>query len=116
MSGGVAYVLDDEARTLRAPLQQGDGEPRQAGGRRGDRSWCTASSRGTPQLTGSKRAEEILASWNQLVPPFVRVMPNDYQRVLEAQKKMRDKGLSQEEAEMAAFEQNSHDVARLGGK
>ena len=29
---------------------------------------------------------------------------------------MRDAGLSQEEAEMAAFEQNAHDVARLGGK
>jgi glutamate synthase (ferredoxin) len=43
-------------------------------------------------------------------------MPNDYRRVLETQKKMRANGLSQEEAEMAAFEQNSHDAARLGGK
>ena len=68
------------------------------------------------QLTGSKRAEEILASWNQLVPSFVRVMPNDYRRVLDAQAKMRAAGLSQEEAEMAAFEQNSKDAARLGGK
>jgi glutamate synthase (ferredoxin) len=78
MSGGVAYVLDDESR--------------------------------------SKRAEEILASWTQLVPSFVRVMPNDYRRVLEAQAKMRAAGLSQEEAEMAAFESNSKDAARLGGK
>ena len=67
-------------------------------------------------LTGSKRAEEILASWNQLWPSFVRVMPNDYRRVLETQQKMRETGLSPEEAEMAAFEQNSHDAARLGGK
>jgi hypothetical protein len=29
---------------------------------------------------------------------------------------MRETGLSPEEAEMAAFELNSHDVARLGGK
>ena len=43
-------------------------------------------------------------------------MPNDYKRVLESQKKMLDAGLSQEEAEMAAFELNSHDTARLGGK
>ena len=43
-------------------------------------------------------------------------MPNDYRRVLESQKKMLDSGLSQEEAEMAAFELNSHDTARLGGK
>jgi len=68
------------------------------------------------RMTGSKRAEEILASWNQLVPSFVRVMPNDYRRVLETQRKMRETGLSPDEAEMAAFEENSHDAARLGGK
>jgi glutamate synthase (ferredoxin) len=68
------------------------------------------------RLTGSKRAEEILASWKQLAPLFVRVMPNDYKRVLEAQKEMRASGLSQEEAEMAAFEQNARSAARLGGK
>ena len=50
------------------------------------------------------------------MPSFVRVMPNDYRRVLDAQAKMRAAGLSQEEAEMAAFEQNSKDAARLGGK
>jgi glutamate synthase (NADPH/NADH) large chain len=68
------------------------------------------------QLTGSKRAEELLASWNQWATFFVRVMPNDYRRVLETQKKMRETGLSPEEAEMAAFELNSKDTARLGGK
>jgi glutamate synthase (ferredoxin) len=68
------------------------------------------------RLTGSRRAEEILATWSNWVPFFVRVMPNDYKRVLESQKKMRETGLSAEEAEMAAFELNSHDVARLGGK
>jgi glutamate synthase (ferredoxin) len=68
------------------------------------------------RLTGSKRAQEILASWTQLIPTFVRVMPNDYRRVLDAQKKMRDAGLSQEQAEMAAFEENAKSVSRLGGK
>ncbi len=41
MSGGVAYVLD-EARRLRAPLQQGDGGPGQAGGRGRDRGGARA--------------------------------------------------------------------------
>ena len=68
------------------------------------------------ELTGSTRAEEVLAAWSQWLPFFVRVMPNDYRRVLETQKKMRDSGLSPEEAEMAAFELNSRDTARLGGK
>jgi glutamate synthase (ferredoxin) len=68
------------------------------------------------QLTGSKRAEEVLAAWNNWIPYFVRIMPHDYKRVLEAQRRMRETGLSQEQAEMAAFELNSHDLARLGGK
>ncbi|HMF42992.1 MAG TPA: glutamate synthase-related protein, partial [Polyangia bacterium] len=115
MSGGVAYVLDDEARSF---------------ARRCNKEMVSLGKLEDPeevklvhdlvsrhaQLTGSKRAEEILASWNQLVPSFVRIMPNDYRRVLEAQAKMRASGLSQEEAEMAAFEQNSKDAARLGGK
>ena len=50
------------------------------------------------------------------MPRFVRVMPNDYKRVLDAQRQMRETGLSQEEAEMAAFELNAQDAARVGGK
>jgi glutamate synthase (ferredoxin) len=115
MSGGVAYVLDDEGRTF---------------ARRCNKEMVSLGKLEAPeevklvhgllsrhaQVTGSKRAQEILASWNQLVPSFVRVMPNDYRRVLETQQKMRETGLSPEEAEMAAFELNSRDTARLGGK
>jgi glutamate synthase (ferredoxin) len=43
------------------------------------------------------------------------VIPNDYRRVLEEQAKMRAKGLSHEEAELAAFEQNSRAAARASG-
>jgi glutamate synthase (NADPH/NADH) large chain len=68
------------------------------------------------QLTGSRRALEILGAWSQWLPYFVRVMPKDYERVLAAQDEMRKAGLSPEEAEMAAFDQNSKSAARLGGK
>jgi glutamate synthase (NADPH) large chain len=114
MSGGVAYVLDEA----------------QAFERRCNKEMVSLSKLDDAeeaklvhglihrhaQLTGSKRAQEILANWSQWVPFFVRVMPNDYRRVLEAQKKMRETGLSEEEAEMAAFELNAKDTARLGGK
>jgi glutamate synthase (ferredoxin) len=115
MSGGVAYVLDDERGSFakRCNLEMvGLGkleDPEETKLLHGLISKHAA-------LTGSKRAEEILASWTQLVPMFVRVMPNDYRRVLDAQKKMREAGLSPEEAEMAAFEENAKSVARLGGK
>jgi glutamate synthase (ferredoxin) len=68
------------------------------------------------QLTGSTRASKVLVDWDYFVPRFVRVVPNDYNRVLQAQRKMRETGMSAEEAEMAAFELNVQDVARVGGK
>jgi glutamate synthase (NADPH/NADH) large chain len=68
------------------------------------------------ELTGSARARKVLVDWDYFVPRFVRVVPNDYNRVLQAQRRMRETGLSPEEAEMAAFELNAADVARVGGK
>jgi glutamate synthase (NADPH/NADH) large chain len=44
------------------------------------------------------------------------VFPNDYRRVVEQQKRFKEAGLSEEEAAMAAFEENAHDLARAGGK
>jgi glutamate synthase domain-containing protein 3 len=34
------------------------------------------------ELTGSVRATEILLTWDQSLTKFVRVMPNDYLRVI----------------------------------
>jgi glutamate synthase (ferredoxin) len=68
------------------------------------------------QLTQSARASKVLVEWDYFLPRFVRVVPNDYNRVLQAQRRMRETGLSPEEAEMAAFELNAQDVARVGGK
>ena len=114
MSGGVAYVLDEAGDFARrcnmemvslAKLEDAE-----------EIALVHGMIARHAQYTGSKRAEEILAGWSQWVPYLVRVMPNDYRRVLDAQKKMRDNGMSQEEAEMAAFEVNSHSAARVGGK
>ena len=114
MSGGVAYVLDEAGRfaghcnkEMVSLTKLDDAE---------EINIVHGMIFRHAQLTGSRRAQEILATWNNWVPFFVRVMPNDYKRVLEAQKRMRETGLSPEDAEMAAFELNSHDVARLGGK
>jgi glutamate synthase (ferredoxin) len=57
-----------------------------------------------------------LTHWAQWKPLFVRVIPDDYRRVMQAQKLMRDKGLSPEEAEMAAFQLNAKDGAQVHGK
>jgi glutamate synthase (ferredoxin) len=66
-------------------------------------------------LTGSTRGKRILEDWPRMVERFARVVPHDYRRVLEAQARMRARGMSPEEAEMAAFEENARDEARVGG-
>ena len=67
------------------------------------------------KYTRSSLGKQVLEAWDELLPRFVRVVPNDYRRVLEAQARMRQKGLSEEEAEMAAFQENTHDAMRIAG-
>ena len=55
------------------------------------------------ELTESQIATNILLNWEENLEKFVRVIPNDYGRMIEAQKRMLAQGLSKDEAEMAAF-------------
>ena len=114
MSGGVAYVMDEAGdfarRCNKEMVNLGKVEDPE------EVKLVQAMIARHAQYTGSKRAQEVLGTWSQWLPYFVRVMPKDYERVLAAQREMRAAGLSPEEAEMAAFEQNSKSAARLGGK
>ena len=65
--------------------------------------------------THSARAAKILGTWDRMAPKFVKVMPKDYKRVLQSMKRVKESGLSGDEAVMAAFEENARDVARIGG-
>jgi glutamate synthase (ferredoxin) len=67
------------------------------------------------EATGSLLAERILGSWEETLPLFVKVMPRDYRRMLEAMRTVEASGLSGEAAVMAAFELNSHELARVSG-
>ena len=112
MSGGVAWVLDepgDFARRCNTELVSlspvGPGEDGE----------LLALVERHAAMTRSARAARVLEEWDELRSRFVRVMPNDYRRVLEAQARMREKGLSEEEAVMAAFTENARSVARASG-
>jgi len=61
------------------------------------------------------RAKALLDEWPTTVSRFIRVVPNDYRRVMEAQARMRERGLSDDEAEMAAFVENVLDARRVAG-
>lgn len=66
------------------------------------------------EYTGSERAAAILLTWDEFVPLIVRVMPNDYRRVLEARMVLNHEPNDQEMA-MTAFEVNLREIARAAG-
>jgi glutamate synthase (ferredoxin) len=113
MSGGIAYVLD-EAGTFpgRVNLQMVELE-RLSQADEIEEIWKLIQRHRA--YTKSDRAAKILADWQKLVPKFVKVIPKDYKRVLLAMKKVKEQGLSGDQAIMAAFEENVHDAARVGG-
>jgi glutamate synthase domain-containing protein 2/glutamate synthase domain-containing protein 1/glutamate synthase domain-containing protein 3 len=65
--------------------------------------------------TRSSCAWRLLALWQETAPKFVKVMPKDYRRVLEALEEAEAKGLIGDDALMAAFEANKNDAARVSG-
>jgi glutamate synthase (NADPH) large chain len=113
MSGGLAYVLDQGGAFAKVCNKE-----MVSLGRLEDEEEIALVRRMIErhvQYTESALGMRLLDAWKETLPRLVRVVPNDYRRVLEAQARMRQKGLSPEEAEMAAFEENAHDAMRVGG-
>jgi glutamate synthase (ferredoxin) len=113
MSGGLAYVLDPDGSFAISCNTEMVGlgpvvEPEEGGALKALLERHVAS-------TGSELGRRLLADWKATLPRFVKVWPNDYRRMLESQRQLRSQGMSQEEAELAAFEKNAHDQARVGG-
>lgn len=113
MSGGIAYVLDEagDFSTRCNPQLVGLERLEEAAEKEQVRIMIQKHA----DLTRSQRARKILAHWEEMIPKFVKVMPKDYKRVLQAIDRMKRAGLSGDEAIMAAFEENSKDAARIGG-
>jgi glutamate synthase domain-containing protein 2/glutamate synthase domain-containing protein 1/glutamate synthase domain-containing protein 3 len=113
MSGGVAYVLDEAGDFPRRCNMQMVALEKLEDPDEIETVWKMIQRHQT--YTRSSRAARVLAEWQQMLPKFVKVMPKDYKRVLESLKRIQQTGLTGEEAIMAAFEENAHDAARIGG-
>jgi glutamate synthase (ferredoxin) len=113
MSGGVAYILDEKGDFATRCNQQMVGLETLEDTEEIDdlREMIQKHA----DYTGSQKAAKVLASWEEMVPKFVKVMPKDYKRVLQAIEKAIAAGLSGDDALSAAFEANARDVARIGG-
>jgi glutamate synthase (NADPH/NADH) large chain len=97
MSGGMAFVYDtaDELGRQYNP-DMVDLEPVSAD----DRTWLRDRIAMHQEETGSEVAKAILADWMGNSEQFVKVMPKDYRRVLEATEKAVAEGRSVDEAVM----------------
>ena len=101
MSGGVAYVLDErhelylhlnkELVTMSAVTTKYD----------------AAELKGMIERhaaeTGSPRAKTILQNWEEMLPLFKKIVPNDYSRMLTAIGRLEEKGVPRSQAELEAF-------------
>jgi glutamate synthase (ferredoxin) len=113
MSGGVAYVLDEAGDFARRCNLQMVALEKLDDADETELVWKMIQRHHA--YTQSALAAKLLANWKQVVPKFVKVMPKDYKRVLQSLKRMEQTGLTGEQAVMAAFEENAHDAARIGG-
>ena len=112
MSGGMAYVLDEDGTFKNrcnfetVTLERLDER---------DLQEVEELLKRHAVYTRSARAWQLLALWQETAAKFVKVMPRDYRRVLEALQDAEARGLVGDEALMAAFEANKNDAARVSG-
>ena len=99
MSGGIAYVydpgrnFDERVNGEMVELEPLDEE---------DRRFVLDMVQRHAAETDSALARRLLESWGRSVADFVKVMPRDYRRVLEATRRAVEEGTSVDEAVMAA--------------
>ncbi|WP_100408363.1 glutamate synthase large subunit [Bacillus solitudinis] len=114
MSGGVAYVLDvnkdfdakcnKEMVLLESVTEQDDVLA------------LKKMIENHADYSGSELAKQILSNWTEMLPRFVKVIPKDYKRMLEAIERVKQEGLSGVDAVMVAFDENKNDKSRVSGK
>jgi glutamate synthase (NADPH/NADH) large chain len=94
MSGGVAYVLDLDRKKVNREMVdlQAPGPD--------DLAWLKQTVQKHHDLTRSAVAASLLGDWTRRAVSFTKVMPRDYQRVLDAAKAARAAGRDVDEAIM----------------
>ena len=107
MSGGIAYVYDEAgdfvAERLNAAMvnvyqlvECADTEINEV----------KAKIEKHVAYTGSKRGQALLDDWDKAIGAFIKVMPQDYERIVQALAQAEERGLEGDDAIQAAFEEN----------
>ncbi|KIL36489.1 glutamate synthase [Cohnella kolymensis] len=113
MSGGVAYVIDwdgkfvDRCNFEMVALERLEDDVEAADVR--------AMIERHVQYTNSDLGRSVLQDWDRIRAKFVKVIAKDYKRMMEQIAKVEAKGLSGDQALLAAFEANMRDLSRVSG-
>ncbi len=101
MSGGIAYVLDEEHdlyRRLNKELVEVSTVSQKS-----DKTRLRSLIEQHVEATGSERGKEILDHFEEYVPSFKKIIPHEYNKMLNSIAVYESKGMSREEAELEAF-------------
>lgn len=101
MSGGIAYVLDEKhdfyLRLNKELVTMSDVTEKH------DIEELRTMIENHLNATGSPLAKKVLDNFNEYLPFFKKIMPNDYNKMLVAIGKFEEKGLNHEQALLEAF-------------
>ncbi len=103
MSGGIAYVLDEKS-DLYLKLNKGLVSSNSVSDKY-DVMQLKEMITAHVEATGSERGREILESFSEYLPKFKKIIPHDYQAMLQQIALAEEKGMSNEQAQIEAFYQ-----------
>ena len=101
MSGGIAYVLDEDSNlymNMNKELVSVSGVTEKY-----DVAELKDIITEHVNVTGSPKGKEILDNFEEYLPKFKKVLPNDYAKMMQTMYAMEEKGMSPEQAKIEAF-------------
>ncbi|MGN0329718.1 MAG: glutamate synthase-related protein, partial [Kineothrix sp.] len=101
MSGGVAYVLDEENclyRNLNKEMVLMEKVETSF-----DKDSLKELLKNHVAYTGSQKAAKVLEQFDEYLPKFKKIIPDDYKRMLQLSSQFEEQGMSGEQAQIEAF-------------
>ena len=101
MSGGIAYVLDED-NSLYKNLNK-DMISIEKMESKMDIHELKSLIEEHVENTGSQKGKEVLEDFQNYLPKFKKIIPNDYKRMITLSLKLEEQGMSTQQAQMEAF-------------
>jgi glutamate synthase (NADPH/NADH) large chain len=114
MSGGIAYVFADDQEAFKNLCNKDMIGFEGLKGEEAEEVKEMVSNH--LKYTNSHKAAFVLENWEQSLSKFVKVIPNDYKRMMNRIEEQKTAGLTEEEAAMSAFEENAKQEKKASAK